>query len=112
MQKLRQPHSKLNSKKANLQEFLNTYDAVTLQSALTSFESSLGWELLKAYSAHIQRRYEIDALDLVGRHNLNQQAAYASGYAKACEDIQSFMEGLRNTILGVSQVIETPRPEE
>lgn len=101
------------TKKANsLKDFLNLYDSNTLRGALLSFEASTGWEVLKAYSEAVQRRYEVDAMDLVAKGETHQ-SSYASGYAKALEEMRdSFVEGLQQTILGKSEYVENPRPEE
>jgi|ERR1051326_2470078 hypothetical protein len=101
-----------NTNNTSLKDFLDLYPAVQLRGALLSFEDSTGWELMKAYISTVQRRYEVDALDLIGKGE-HSPAAYASGYSKALEDLKSgFVEGLHQTILGKSQVIEDPRPEE
>lgn len=82
-------------------------------SALNSFEGSLGWELLKAYGQTVQRRYEVDALDLIPKQDMVQAASYASGYAKGVSDLlESFIPGLKDTVADKSQVIESSRPEE
>lgn len=107
MPKLKQPSK---TKSQTLKDFLDTYDLQTLYAAIQSFEG-LGWELMKAYSMTVQRRYEVDALDLIGKGETSQ-AAYASGYAKALDDLKDFTEGLRQTILGKSQLVENPPPEE
>lgn len=97
----------------NLSTFLNSYSAVSLQSALNTLETSEGWELFKSYAKVVQRRYEIDALDMIPKSDQVQAAAYASGYAKAVEElIEAFIPGLRETILGKSGVVENSRPEE
>ena len=96
----------------SLEEFLNTYDAVTLNSALGAFDNSLGWELLKAYADFIRRQYEVTALDLTAKDGQEKAAAYASGYAKACALFPEFVEGLRKTVLGNNGVYEIERPEE
>ena len=99
-------------KTTELKSFLNGYDPVVLRGALLSFEASTGWELLKAYSASVQRRYEVDALDMVAKGE-TYQSAYASGYARCAEEMrEKFVEGLQQTILGKSQYVEDPRPEE
>lgn len=110
------PKPKLQEKKVNqipnLKEYLDTYPAVTLQAALNNLEFGDGWNLFRAYSQYIQRRYEVDALDLIPKQDMIQAAAYASGYAKACSDMaESFILGLRETILGKTSY-ENPRPEE
>ncbi len=100
------------AKIADLQEFLNSYDIQTLRGAVLSFDNSTGWEIMKAYISTVQRRYEVDALDLIGKGD-QAPAAYASGYAKCLDELKnSFVEGLQQTILGRSQVIENIRPEE
>lgn len=102
-----------NSQKPSLKEFLDTYPAVTLQAGLNGLENSQGWELFKAYAEYVQRRYEIDALDMIAKHDMVQAAAYASGYAKAVSDLtESFVPGLRSVVLGKDGVVETQRPEE
>ena len=112
MPKRSRPDSKPKTQ-AKLEEFLNTYDAIQLRGALASFEGSTGWELLKAYISTVQRRYEVDALDLMAKSDGIQAATYASGYAKALDELKNeFVEGLHQTILGKSQVVEVPRPEE
>lgn len=109
MSKLKQP---LNKQNKNLKDFLDSYDSVTLLSALNSFDNSLGWEILKAYAAFTQRSYEVAALDKIIKNDELQASAYAAGYAKACEDLSLFSDGLRKTILDSSDVVENPRPEE
>ena len=107
--KVKTPKTK---KKLSLENFLATYDMNTLRGALLSFEASTGWEVMKAYSETTQRRYEVDALDMVAKGE-TYQSAYASGYARALEEMrEKFVEGLHQTILGKSEYIENPRPEE
>lgn len=101
-----------NKTKNSLDDFLNTYPIETLRGAVLTFEGSTGWEIMKAYIDTVQRRYEVDALDLIGKGDTSP-AAYASGYAKALDELKNgFIEGLHQTILGRSQVVEIPRPEE
>ena len=110
MRKLKQPEKK--QKTLLLNEFLDTYSAESLRGALLTFEASTGWQLLQAYIDTVQRRYEVDSLDLIGKGD-TAPAAYASGYAKALDELKtSFVAGLHQTILGKSQVIENDRPEE
>lgn len=98
---------------SSLQAFLSSYPAVTLHNALGSLEGSTGWEVFRAYVQFVQRRYEVDALDLITQPDKVQAAAYASGYAKCAADLtESFLPGLRTTILGSNGVIENSRPEE
>ncbi len=109
MPKLKKPATKPNS----LKDFLETYDTVTLRSALLSFEDSTGWGVLRAYLAYAQRGYEVDALDKIVKPSETAAAAYASGYAKCAEDIaNTFLPELHEKLLGASKVFETPRPEE
>lgn len=109
MPKLKKQPIKANS----LKDFLETYDTVTLRSALLSFEDSTGWGFLRAYLAYVQRGYEVDALDKIVKPTELQAAAFASGYAKCAEDIASnFLPELHEKLLGQSKVFETPRPED
>lgn len=111
MPKLKQLQTKANN--PNLKDFLGSYSAVSLQAALNHLEFGDGWSLFKAYVDFVQRRYEVDALDMIGKEERDPRAAaYASGYAKACEEMkESFITGLRETILGKT-AYENPRPEE
>lgn len=112
MHKLKRQAPKPKTQQNSLESFLNTYPIETLRGSLLAFEGSTGWELLKAYIDTVQRRYEVDALDLIAKGDTSP-AAYASGYAKCLEELKyKFIEGLHQTILGRSQVVEVPRPEE
>ena len=98
---------------SNLKDFLDTYPRETLLAALSSFEGSTGWEVLKAYAAFTQREYEVTALDYAGQQDKTVPAAFASGYARGLEQLrEDFITGLRRTILDQSQIIENPPPEE
>jgi hypothetical protein len=108
----RSPNPSL-SNTVTLQEFLRQYDPVTLNGVLRSFDSGTGWGVMKAYIKQVQRTYEVDALDLMNKDNQVQAAAYASGYAKALDDMsEKFIEELNDLVLGNTQALETPRPED
>lgn len=113
MPKPKQP-KKLQKKVSNshsLQDFFSQYDAVTLIGMINTFENGEGWKLFRAYMSHVQREYEVTALDLMGKEEPG--ASFASGYAKCAEDTQKdFMEGLKKTLLGVSPLVENPREED
>ena len=111
--RVKQPKKAETVSPTRFNQFLQTYPAVNLEAALSSFENTLGWELMQAYIAYIQREFESDALDLVVENNMVQRAAFASGYAKACEDIPvNFITGLRQAVSGRNPVTELSRPEE
>ena len=102
---------KTTRKTKTLEGFITGYDSTNLVGALQSLENSLAWEVYKAYCANVQRQYEVAALDLMAREE--KGASYASGYAKCAEDMaNSFMDGLKKTVLNVNPVIETVRTEE
>lgn len=97
----------------NLDHYFKSYDPVTLTGALNSLESSVAWGIFVAYARMVQRQYEVEALDLLGKEGSTKSAAFASGYAKGVEDVhQLFMTGLINTINNVSLAVENPPPEE
>ena len=109
----RSPHSKTKITPNSLERYLQAYDAVTLSKVLSHFETSEGWAMFVAYASMVQRQYEIEALDLLGKEGATKSASFASGYAKGVEDVtQSFLQGLRNTVNNVSMIVEDPRPEE
>ncbi len=107
MKQRKQPQK---ARKTNsLQDYLNTYDAPTLVGLLNSLENSDAWNVFMAYSSMVQRQYEIEALDAMGKEGSVKSAAFASGYAKGVEDVSKlFMLGLKNTVNKVSQVVENP----
>lgn len=112
MPRPKQPVKK-QSQKNNLKDYLDTYPIETLRGSLLTFEDSMGWNLLKAFSNYTQRQSEVVALDLIAKQDQVQAAAYASGYAKACADLtENFVPTLHSVILGKSSVVEEPRPEE
>ncbi len=112
MRKLKQP-SKTKTNLNSLEQYLQTYDPVTLNRVLNSLEGSEGWGMFIAYAHLVQRQYEVEALDALGKEGAVKSASFASGYAKGVEDVtSSFVQGLRNTVNNVSMVLENPRPEE
>lgn len=97
---------KAQERKPLLSEFLDSYDRKSLLAALNTLELTEGWELFTAYARYAQRRYEVDALDLIAKGDSVQAAAYASGYAKGVEDISSkFLEGLKKIVVGHSDAM-------
>lgn len=101
------------SQSPNLDEVFNRYDGVTILALINSFENSESWKVFKAYSAMVQRRYEVDALDRAGKKDESIPTAFASGYAKCAEDMcNNFMEGLKQTALNISPVVKNDRIEE
>ena len=96
----------------SLEELLNSYDRASLMGMISSFENSEAWTVFQAYARLVQRQYEVEALDAMGREGAVKSASFASGYAKGVEDVtEKFMEGLRKTVSNVSMVVENPRPE-
>lgn len=110
MHKLKQP-SKIVL--PTLKDYLNTYDSVTLIALINAMEDSRAWDIFRAYIKLRQREFEVAALDLMNKDSMVQSAAYASGYAKALDDVsEDLIKQLKDFSLGVSPVVETPRPEE
>lgn len=95
-----------------LDEFLRKYDAGTVAAILNSFESSPAWELFKVYVMTRQREFEVASLDMV-KYGKSHEAAFASGYSAALNDVTSTMiKALKDLAYGTNPVIENPRPEE
>jgi hypothetical protein len=96
-----------------LKEYLDQYDSVTLIAIINAMEDSRAWDVFRAYIKLRQREFEVVALDLMNKDTMVQSAAYASGYAKALDDVsEDLIKQLKDFSLGVSPVVETPRPEE
>lgn len=102
-----------NQTQPTLKDFLDRYDAVSLIGSINTFENSTAWKLYQAYARYVQRQFEVTALDQMALVGTDKNAAYASGYAKCAEDmVEKFMEGLKQTVLQTSPVVENARPEE
>ncbi len=94
-------------------EFLDKFDAKTLHGAVASLDGSIAWELMRAFLKLNQRSFEIASLDLVGHTGKECEAAKASGYAQACEDVSDkFMQDLANAVAGKDGYVEGPVREE
>lgn len=107
-QRKRQP----NPTPVSLKDFFQNYDSVTLIALLNTFEQSLGWKVYMAWCALSQRDAEVNSLDKIAKGE-NPQACFASGYAKACEDMgANFIDALKKSILAKSDLVEHPREEE
>ena len=101
------------TKNKPLDSYLAGYDSANLIGALETLQNSSAWELYKAYAANVQRRYEVDSLDMAGKTGKDKESAFASGYARCAEDMPTnFMEGLKKTILNINPVIEDARIED
>lgn len=99
--------------KTDIQEFLNKYESRSLNGALSSFEDSLGWDLLKAFLYH-QASFHAGMSILLSQETGHQfEAASAGAKAEVLRQVaESFVEDLRNKVSGNNGVVESPMPEE
>lgn len=94
-------------------EFLKKFEPRVLQGAVSQLNDSLAWELMKAFLKQRQREFEIASLDLSGHTGRYQEAAKASGYAQACEDVaDQFIQDLVNVVNGIDGYVEGPARTE
>lgn len=88
-------------------DFLEKFEPRVLQGAVSQLNDSIAWELMRAFLKVRQREFEIASLDLSGHTGKQHEAAKASGYAQACEDVSDkFMQDLVNTVNGLTGVVE------
>lgn len=107
------PKQPKKQQKRNLKEFIEGYDKQILYGALETFKTSTGWDVLRAFLQQRQREFEVAALDLIRSNGHTQDAAYASGYAMAIDDLLNRdINELEGIVLGQSGVIEAPMPED
>jgi hypothetical protein len=101
------------STRPTFKELLEKYDSKQLQAAVVGLNDSLPWDLMKAFLKIRQREFEIASLDLVGHSGKSHEAAKASGYAQACEDMsEKFMQDLVNVVNGLNGLVEGAEREE
>ena len=94
-------------------EYLDKFDSKTLQGAVASLDGSIAWELMRSFLKLRQREFEIASLDFTGHSGKSQEAAKASGYAQACEDVaDGFMTDLANVLAGRDGLVEGPERVE
>lgn len=94
-------------------EYLEKFEPRVLQGAVSQLDTSIAWELMKAFLKQRQREFEIASLDLAGHTGKSQEAAKASGYAQACEDVaDQFMQDLANVVSGIDGYVEGPAREQ
>lgn len=94
-------------------DFLEKFEPTALQAAVGQLEGSISWELMRAFLRTNQRLYEVAALDLVKHSGKSHEAANASGYAQACEDVADrFMQDLKDSVNGKSALIEGPERDQ
>ncbi len=96
-----------------IEEFLRNYEPRVLAGALQSLESSMGWEVFKAFLKAKQREYEVAALDLTCYTGKQAEAAKASGIACGLEEAATaYMVEFVNRLNGATGVVESPREED
>ncbi len=94
-------------------DFLDKFDSKTLQAAVNGLDGSVSWGLMRAYLKLRQREFEVASLDLIGHTGKEAEAAKASGYSQACEDVaERFMNDLQNAVVGKDGYVEGPTREE
>lgn len=94
-------------------DFLDKYPPEVLHAAVNGLQDSISWELMRAFLRTNQRAFEVASLDLMGHSGKGQEAAKASGYAQACEDVADrFMQDLINAVAGKNGLVEGPAREE
>lgn len=100
-------------KHLNLADHLSKYEPTVLQKALEEMDRSLFWEVFQSYLKVRQREFEIASLDLVGHTGKAQEAAKASGYSQALEDVADrLMDEMRKFLRGDNGIVEDPTPEQ
>ena len=100
-------------KKISIEDHLTHYDSTTLIKVMSEFDGGIGWEVYKSFLKRKQRESEITCLYKVAQPNGVAEAAYASGYAKAMDDVtEGFISELVQLIKGDTPVVEIPRSEE
>lgn len=105
------PKKKLNQS-PRLEDYLNTYDSKALKGAIHELQNSMAWDLLKSYLHVRQRWFEVAALDLIRHNGHEQEAAHASGYAQANQElIESVIPELLQRISGTPEVVNPGVPE-
>lgn len=88
-------------------EHLEKFEPSSLQGAVVQLDGSLAWDLMKSFLKLRQREFEVASLDLAGHTGKSHEAAKASGYAQACEDVsEKFMQDLVNAVNGLTGVVE------
>ncbi len=103
---------KPQSQNLSLNDYLAQYDNPTLQVILQSFETTVAWEVFKAYLKIRQREFEVASLDLV-KYGKTHEASNASGYAQGLSDVsESLIQEFKLALSGRSPVVEDVRPEE
>lgn len=109
MRKLKAPEKK----HLTLKDHLEQYDGASLKAMLQELQNSHSWEVFAAFLSIRQREFEIAALDLACKHNMQPEAAKASGYAQGLEDVVNVLiPELKNLVIGYTGVVENPRPVE
>lgn len=111
---MKQPRKQAVKNSLTFQDYLAKFDPKTLQSAVAQLNDSIGWELVRSYLKLRQREFEVASLDLTGHTGKIQEAAKASGYAQACEDVaETFLQQLVDSVAGKDGLVEGPtRTEE
>ena len=98
-------------KKADIQEFLDSYDDASLIASLNSFEGSLGWDLLKSFLYYQASFHAGAALVLAQQTGRQFEAASAGAKAEVLrEAADNFLPQLRSKVAGNEGVVEDSRP--
>lgn len=109
MRKARVPASQL----LTFKEYLDKFEPTVLQGAVVQLEGSIAWQLMTAFLKLRQRQFEVASLDFAGHSGKSSEAAKASGYALACEDVaNTFMQELIDSVEGKDGLVEGPEREE
>lgn len=112
MLKRKQPLKKANPQ-TTVKEHLAAYDNITLNRVIEEFETGVAWTVYKSFLKRKQRESELTTLYKVSQPNGIAEASYASGYAKAMDDVtEGFITELINLVNNKSHAVENPMPEE
>ena len=89
------------------QDTLNKYDATSLLGALNSFETSLGWELFKAFVYYQASVHGTMSNVMIQQTGKTMEACAAGAKAEVLREVlDQFMSQLRDKVVGKDGVVD------